>query len=65
MIIVNHYFKENLKMLAFVILFVTFVVSFFTFALSILFKNKFKIARFFALVSSINVIISMTICAFN
>lgn len=52
-------------MLAFVILFITFVVSFFTFALSILFKNKFKIARFFALVSSINFVITMTICAFN
>lgn len=52
-------------MLAFVILFITFVVSFFAFALSILFKNKFKIARFFGLVSSINFIITMIICAFN
>ena len=52
-------------MLAFVMLFITFVGSFFTFALSILFKNKFKIARFFGLVSSINIIISITICAFN
>ena len=52
-------------MLAFVILFITFVVSFFTFALTILFKDKFKIARFFGLISSINIIISMTICAFN
>ena len=52
-------------MLAFVILFITFVVSFFTFALSILFKDRFKIARFFGLVSSINVIITMIICAFN
>ena len=52
-------------MLAFVILFITFVVSFFTFVLTILFKDKFKIARFFGLVSAINVIISMTICAFN
>ena len=52
-------------MLAFVILFITFVMSFFTFALTILFKSKFKIARFFALVSAINFIISMTICAFN
>ena len=52
-------------MLAFVILFITFVVSFFTFALSILFKDRFKIARFFGLVSSINLIITMTICAFN
>ena len=52
-------------MLAFVILFITFVVSFFTFALSILFKDRCKIARFFGLVSSINVIISITICAFN
>ena len=52
-------------MLAFVILFITFVASFFTFALSILFRNKFKIARFFGLVSSINIIISITICAFN
>ena len=52
-------------MLAFVILFITFVVSFFTFALSILFKDKFKIARFFSLVSAINIIVSMTICAFN
>ena len=65
MIIVNHFRKENLKMLAFVILFITFVVSFFTFALTILFKDKFKIARFFALVSSINFIVSMIICAFN
>lgn len=52
-------------MLAFVILFITFIVAFFTFALSILFKDKFKIARFFALVSSINFIISMITCAFN
>lgn len=52
-------------MLAFVILFITFVMSFFTFALSILFKNRFKIARFFALVSSINFVITMIICAFN
>ena len=52
-------------MLAFVILFITFVVSFFTFALSILFKDKFKIARFFSLVSAINFIVSMIICAFN
>lgn len=65
MIIVNQLLQGELKMLAFVILFITFIVSFFTFALSILFKNKFKIARFFGLVSAINVIISMTICAFN
>lgn len=52
-------------MLAFVILFITFIASFFTFVLTILFKHNFKIARFFALVSSINFIISMTICAFN
>ena len=52
-------------MLAFVILFITFVVSFFTFALTILFKDKFKIARFFALISSINFIVLMIICAFN
>ena len=52
-------------MLAFVILFITFVVSFFAFVLSILFKSKFKIARFFALVSAINFIISMITCAFN
>ena len=52
-------------MLAFVILFITFVVSFFTLALTILFKDKFKIARFFSLVSAINIIISITICAFN
>ena len=52
-------------MLAFIILFITFIASFFTFALSILFKNKFKIARIFALVSSINFIVSMIICAFN
>ena len=52
-------------MLAFIILFITFIVAFFTFALSILFKNKFKIARFFALISSINFIVSMIICAFN
>ena len=52
-------------MLAFVILFITFVVSFFSFALSILFKEKFKMARFFGLISAINFIITMTICAFN
>lgn len=52
-------------MLAFVILFITFIASFFTFVLSVLFKSKFKIARFFGLVSAINIIISMTICAFN
>ena len=52
-------------MLAFVILFITFVVSFFTFALSIVFKSKFKIARFFGLVSAVNFVITMIICAFN
>ena len=52
-------------MLTFVILFITFIVAFFTFALTILFKDKFKIARFFALISSINFIVSMIICAFN
>ena len=65
MIIVNQLLQGDLKMLAFVILFITFVVSFFTFALSILFKDKFKIARFFSLVSAINFVITMTICAFN
>ena len=52
-------------MLAFVILLITFVVSFFTFALTILFRNRFKIARIFGLVSSINFVITMIICAFN
>lgn len=52
-------------MLAFVILFITFIVSFSTLALSVLFRNKFKIARFFALISSINFIISIAISAFH
>lgn len=52
-------------MLAFVILFITFIVAFGAGALCVLFRNNFKMARFFGLVSSINFIISMAIGAFH
>lgn len=52
-------------MVAFVILFITFIVAFFALALGVLFRNNFKMARFFGLVSSINFIISMAIGAFH
>jgi len=52
-------------MLAFVILFITFVAAFGAGALCVLFRHDFKIARFFGLLSSINFIVSMAIGAFH
>lgn len=52
-------------MLAFVILFITFVAAFGAGALCVLFRHDFKIARFFGLLSSINFIVFMAIGAFH
>lgn len=50
-------------MVAFVILFITFILAFIAGFLCVLFGNNFRIARVFGLIASVSAVISLTIGA--
>ena len=62
---INHFCKGEIKMLAFVILFVTFVAAFALGALCVLFRNNIKLSGFCGALALSNFIITMVICMFH